>query len=334
MKDASQPNPRPLFTILLTCLNEEKRVGAAISSLLDDHFREHGEMIVLDGGSIDGTREIVRGFISAGWPIRLIDNPGRIQSGGLNRGLKEARGPYILRADAHCIYPPRYAERCLEMLGRPEVANAGGIMYSTGERPVQKAIALAMRHPVGVGDAKYHLGNYQGYYDGVYLGAFKREIFDRIGGYDPSVHPNEDADLNIRILAAGAKIWLDGSLRVVYFPRESFGKLWIQYFDYGRGRCRTTIKHRRFASWRQTLPPLFIGSLIGALTILVFNPIFLSWIALYLASVLAVALFGRFEPAPVLSVRFLIFPAFLVMHIAWGMGFWAGLPTIVRRGSP
>lgn len=333
MNDASPPDPRPLFTILLTCLNEEKRIGGAIMSLLDVHFREHGEMIVLDGGSTDGTREIVAGFISEGWPIRLVDNPGRIQSEGLNRGLKEARGSYIVRADAHCVYPLRYAERCLEMLGRPEVANAGGIMYSVGERPVQAAIALAMRHPVGVGDAKYHLGNYQGYYDGVYLGAFKREIFDRIGGYDPSVHPNEDADLNMRILTAGMKIWLDGSLRVSYFPRDSLGKLWMQYFDYGRGRCRTTVKHRRFTSWRQALPPLFIGSLVGALALSIFHPIFLSWIALYLISILVVALFGRFEPEPALSIRCLIAPAFLVMHIAWGAGFWAGLPAIFRRAS-
>lgn len=313
------------FSILLTCLNEEKRIGAAIESLLNDDFRKNGEMIVLDGGSLDRTREIVQEFTAKGWPIRLFQNPGRIQSEGLILGLREAKGATIIRADAHCIYPPRYVERCLEMLERPEVANAGGIMYSVGERPVQSAIALAMRHPVGVGDAKYHLGNHRGYYDGVYLGAFKREIFDRIGGYDPSVHPNEDADLNMRILAAGGKIWLDGSLRVTYFPRESFPELFLQYFNYGRGRIRTTLKHRRFTSWRQILPPLLVVSLAGALILSFFCPAFLLWITIYLACVLSVALAGRFEPKPDLLTRLLIFPSFLVMHIAWGLGFLAGL---------
>ena len=184
------------------------------------------------------------------------------------------------------------------MLARPEVVNAGGVMSPVGEGPVQNAIALAMRHRVGVGDAKYHLGNYRGYYDGVYLGAFKREIFDRVGGYDPSVHPNEDADLNMRILASGAKIWLDGSLRVAYFPRDSFGKLFAQYFNYGRGRARTTIKHRRFTSWRQILPPLLVLSLIAALGLGFVNPIFFGWIGLYLAAVFAVVLTARLKPTP------------------------------------
>ncbi len=321
----------PSFTILLSCFNEEKRIGAAIESLLDEHFRAYGEMIVLDGGSTDRTQEIVRDFISRGWNVRLIHNPGRIQSVGLNIGLGEARGPFIIRADAHGIYPPRYAERCIEMLSRAEVFNAGGIMYPVGEGKVQKAIALAMRHPVGVGDAKYHLGNYQGYYDGVYLGAFKREIFDRIGGYDPFVHPNEDGDLNMRILANGAKIWLDGSLRVAYYPRDSFKKLFVQYFDYGRGRCRTTLKHRRFTSWRQVLPPLLVLSLAGSIALAFAHPLFLLWPGFYLAGVFVAVLTAKFEPKPGFAVRALVFPAFVIMHTAWGVGFWAGLSGRTAR---
>ena len=319
-------NPsRPEFTILLTCLNEEKRIGAAIESLLDERLHARGEMIVLDGGSRDRTREIIGEFVARGWPIRLLHNEGRIQSEGLNLGLRESRGAIIVRADAHGVYPPRYVERCVEMLAGPGIVNAGGIMSPVGEGPVQSAIALAMRHPVGVGDAKYHLGGLRGEYEGVYLGAFKREIFDRVGGYDPAVHPNEDADLNMRIRAAGGRIWLDGSLRVAYYPRESFPALFVQYFRYGRGRSRTTLKHRRFTSWRQVLPPLLVASLVAALALSARRPAFLLWIGLYLGAVLAAAGAGRFEPAPPLFVRFLVFPAFVVMHTAWGLGFWAGL---------
>jgi succinoglycan biosynthesis protein ExoA len=325
---------RPVFTILVACLNEEKRIGAAISSLLDDHFKSNGEMIVLDGGSDDRTREIVAGFVDQGWPIRLIVNPGRIQSEGLNLGLREAKGAFIIRADAHCLYPPRYAERCLEMLARPEIASAGGVMFPVGERPVQRAIALAMRHPIGVGNAKYHLGNHQGFYDGVYLGAFKREVFDRLGGYDPRLRYNEDADLNLRILGSGGKIWLDGTLQVTYFPRDSFAKLFTQYFNYGRGRCRTTLKHRRFTSLRQILPPLLVVSLASALALSFFNPVFLLWIVLYASCVLGISIFSRFDSNPAPSLRILIFLALIVMHTAWGLGFLAELGTrILRRSS-
>jgi succinoglycan biosynthesis protein ExoA len=333
MPDSSSDSA-PVFTVLVSCCNEERRIRAAVESLLDPLFRAQGEMLILDGGSTDKTREIVEGIIADGWNIRLIPNPGRLQSAGLNIGLREARGRFIIRADAHSVYPPDYVRRCLELLARPEVACAGGVMSPVGETPVQKAIARAMRHPVGVGDAKYHLGNHQGYYEGVYLGAYKREIFARVGGYDPTVHPNEDADLNMRIVESGAKIWLDGTLRVDYFPRDSFRQLFVQYFKYGRGRCRTTLKHRRFTSWRQVLPPLLVASFVAAFVAAAVHPLFLLWPVLYLSGVAVSAAFGSFESPVGLPARVLVFVAFVVMHVAWGAGFWSGLPAPRKRPAP
>jgi len=321
------PTPPPLLTVVMPCLNEEEAIGRAVESLADEYVRENGEILVVDGGSTDRTREVALALAEK-YPIRLLPNPGRLQSHGLNIGLREARGRFIIRADAHCVYPPGYVRRCVEMLAREEVFNAGGVMYPVGETAVQRAIARAMRHPLGVGDAKFHIGNYTGYAEGAYVGAFKREIFDLVGPYDPKAHPNEDSELNIRIVKSGRKIYLDGTLKVLYFPRASFGKLFRQYFKYGQGRCYTTLKHRRFTSLRQLVPPLFVLGLAAAFALAPFFPVTLVHPAAYIAAVLLAALFSRLGDPASLKDRLLLARAFATMHIAWGLGFLSRLVGI------
>jgi glycosyltransferase involved in cell wall biosynthesis len=308
----------------MPCLNEEAAIGPAVESLLDGFFLQNGEMLVVDGGSTDRTREIVAGF-GAKYPIRLLENPNKLQAHGLNVGIREAKGRFIIRADAHCLYPKDYLRRCVEMLGRDEVVNAGGVMFPEGRTPMQQGIAYAMRHPVGVGDARFHLGKYSGYAEGAYVGAFKREIFDLVGLYDPEAHPNEDSELNIRIVKSGRKIWLDGSLKVAYFPRRSLGKLFRQFFRYGRGRCYTTLKHKTFTSPRQLGPTFLVPALSASLVVAIFHPVWLAVPASYLLGVFAAAMAWPAKPVPPFRVRFLSFPAFVTMHIAWGIGFLSRL---------
>jgi len=133
----------------------------------------------------------------------------------------------------------------VELLERNDAANVGGMMLPQGKTTIQKSIALAMQHPVGVGDARFHLGNFKGYVDTVYLGTFRKDFFEKIGPYDINAHPNEDAEFNIRVQKAGEKVYLDSSIRVKYFSRSSLKNLAQQYFKYGRGRCYTTLKHKK-----------------------------------------------------------------------------------------
>jgi len=320
----------PLVTVVMPCLNEEDNIARAVESLADDYVLRNGEILIVDGGSTDRTREIVT-ELAAKYPLRLLANPGRLQAHGMNIGIREARGRIIIRADAHCLYPPDYVRRCIQMLEKEGVFNAGGVMVPVGETPIQKAIARAMRHPVGVGDAKYHLGDYRGYYDGVYLGAFKKSVFEDVGSFDPRAHPNEDAELNLRIVKSGRKIFLDGSLEVLYRPRKTFSKLFRQYFHYGRGRGYTTLKHRRFTSWRQVLPPVLILGLLGSIVLsFLVHPLFIVVPGLYGASVFLVAQLGKFNPPASPRERFLIFAAFVTMHVAWGSGFLSKLLTFSR----
>ena len=330
----------------MPCLNEERRIIGALESLVDDWLLAEGEVLVMDGGSVDGTRLIVEEFTKK-WgalgqdaPIRVIDNPGRLQVFGLNDGIRAARGEFIVRADAHCLFPPGYVRTCVELLRAKEsegAANVGGVMEPAGTGFRQRAVALAMRHPLGVGDARFHLGMKSGFMDTVYLGAFRKSVLEDIGLFDVGQRTNEDAELNLRLLRSGRKIYLDQTLRVRYFPRETFTALARQYFAYGSGRARTTRKHRRMTGWRQVLPPLFVPAAAAAVVIGFVQP--LAWLlpASYLAAMLfgAVLIPASGEERPTdLRERIAAAWAMIVMHFSWGAGFdWDFLRSIFGRAE-
>ena len=317
--------PEPRVTVIIPCRNESRFIAGALESLVDDYVFRHGEVLVVDGLSQDGTPEIVRSFIDRGYPLRLVENPHRLQVFGLNIGIEEARGEFIVRADAHALYPPGYIRRCVGLLEKTGAENVGGVMAPEGETNVQQAIALAMQHPLGVGDARFHLGDRSGEVDTVYLGAFRRDVFDRVGPFDTRCRTNEDAELNLRILKGGGRIYLDSGLKVRYFPRRSLKELAVQYFRYGQGRCYTTLKHRRLTSWRQVLPVLFVPGLIASLIIALWRPLFVLFPAAYLVVTLLTALLSWPRRKIPIAQRLVLGAAFPVMHLSWGTGFWHGL---------
>jgi succinoglycan biosynthesis protein ExoA len=178
-----------------------------------------------------------------------------------------------------------------------------------------------LTHPIGVGDARWHLGNFKGYVDTVYLGTFWKRLFDDMGFYDANANPNEDAELNLRILKTRNKIYLDSSIKVVYFPRESFKKLAAQYFKYGRGRCYTTLKHRKITSLRQLAPIALVIGLFLSIIFSFFWPIFLLFPLSYLLALLLTVLFSWPREKIPLKQRFLAGLVFAIMHVSWGIGF-------------
>lgn len=311
----------PPVSVVMPCYNEEKYIKKSIESLVDDYFLKNCELIIADGMSIDGTREVVQSFIKQGLQIRLLENKKRFQAYGLNQGISEAKGEIIVRADAHCLYPPGYINKCVELLETTRAANVGGVMLPQGTSIGQKAISLTLTHPLGVGDAKWHLGNFSGNVDTVYLGTFMKKLFDEIGLYDANANPNEDAELNLRILKAKKKIYLDSSINVIYFPRESLKKLAVQYFKYGKGRCYTSLKHKKITSLRQLAPIMLVMGLSLSLILSFFWTLFLLFPLSYLFALFLVALFSWQKQSVPLKQRILAGWAFAVMHTCWGTGF-------------
>ncbi len=311
----------PAVTILMPTYNEANFIMPALESLTDNYVKANAEILVLDGNSSDETVALAEKACGEGFPVRVLHNDKRLQCFALNLGIREAQGKYIVRVDGHSTYPRGYVRRLVELLETTEAVNVGGVMLAKGIGRVQQAVATAMRHKVGVGNAKFHLGNYKGYVDTVYLGAFRKEIFQRVGNYDTNCRTNEDAELNIRIQKAGEKIYLDSSIEVVYRPRDTLAKLALQYFRYGVGRAYTTIKHRRITSLRQLAAPVLVMGLAGSLLLGFQHPLFLLTPLLYPMAIAATALFSKMPEKITAGIRLRLIPTFMIMHLTWGTGF-------------
>lgn len=314
-------NNTPRVSVIMPCYNEEKHIKKSIESLVDEYFLKNCELIIVDGMSRDGTQDVVKSIKKKGIRLRLLENKKRYQAYGLNLGISEAKGEIIIRADAHCLYPHGYIKKCIELLETTGASNVGGVMLPQGASTNQRAISLALIHPLGVGDAKWHLGNFSGYVDTVYLGTFWKKLFDEIGLYDTNCKTNEDAELNLRIQKAGKKIYLDSSIRVIYFPRKSLKKLAAQYFKYGKGRCYTSLKHRKITSLRQLGPIVLVIALFLSIILSFFRPLFLLFPFAYLIALFLTVLISLIKKNIPLKQQLLTGLALVIMHTCWGMGF-------------
>ena len=258
--------------------------------------------------------------------IRVIDNPFHVAARGLNIGILEARGAYIARADAEVTYAPGYLRRCVELLERKEAANAGGIEVPVaGRGRLGQALALAVRHPLGGRPAK---PEYSGYAEKAESGTYRRKLFDEIGLFDAKSRGDEASEMNVRIVLAGRKIWVDGGLKVFREVPPTLGALAGRHFRLGRGRARTAKKHRALTSWRQIAAPLLVAMMGFSIVRSFKAPLHLLFFAAYAASMLAAALAGPApeDPGgPVFETRVVAAAALMTMHVAWGAGFLWGL---------
>lgn len=286
------------------------------------------EVVIADGGSTDRTREVVAAFQNQhpDLTVRLIDNPRRIIPAALNCALAAAQGEYIIRLDAHSVPAPDYVERCLENLRAGRAENVGGVweIRPRGSGRMQKAIAIAAAHPLGVGDARYRYTSQPGYVDTVPFGAFHREVFERFGMFDESLLSNEDYEFNARLRQSGGRVWLDPRVRSTYFARSSLSDLARQYFRYGYWKWRMLRRYPKTLRWRQGLPPLFVLCVAVLLVSAFFwSParwLLLGVLALYGLALMAGALpaaIRRRDPLLILAVPL----AIVTMHFSWGIGF-------------
>ncbi|MCB1017168.1 MAG: glycosyltransferase family 2 protein [Acidimicrobiales bacterium] len=318
----------PTFTVVMPIRNEAGRIATTLRSVLaQDLDPARVEVLVVDGRSDDGTREVVADVADGDPRVRLLDNPEQIVPTALNRALAEARGSVIVRVDGHCALPPDYLRRCEALLDETGAECVGGMIESRpgGEGVIARAVALAMASPVGTG-AGFRVGRDRpGPVDTLAFGAYRREVFDRIGTFDEELVRNQDDELNLRLTRAGGVIWMDPSLRSPYWTRPDLRSLWRQYFQYGVYKVRVAQKHRGVASWRHLVPLALVsvlgGSVVGALVLRRRWPVVLT-AGPYGAGLAAAAVVtGRRDPRtiPVLPA------AFATLQLSYGAGWVAGL---------
>ena len=315
---------------MIPARNEEHYLPACLDSLLCQSHREL-EILVVDGESTDGTRQVVESYCKADNRVRLLRNPGRIVPTGLNIALEQARSKWLVRVDAHATVPPDYVERAVAHLRSGNWGAVGGRKDGIGVTPAGRAIATAMASPFGVGGSTYHHGSVARTVEHVPFGCYPVSLLRELGGWDERLVVNQDFELDWRVREAGHELLFDPSLRIEWVCRQTLRDLFLQYRRYGRGKAKVARLHPRSLRPRHLLPPLLVLWFGCAAVVSARSPrLAASMVAPYgIGLIAATTREGKKLDA---AARLRLPGAFAAMHVAWGVGFWSGLPDALRDG--
>jgi glycosyltransferase involved in cell wall biosynthesis len=333
--DGSSIRDLPSVTVIMPIRNEaayiERSLGAVLSQ---DYPPQLVEVLIADGMSSDTTREIIQ-RLSNDHPqvrMRVIDNEAGIVPTGFNRAILQAQGDIIVRVDGHTVVAPDYVRECVDALRRSRADNVGGRMVPVSQGAFGLAVALATSSPFGVGGARFHYSQKEEWVDTVYLGAWPRDVFRRIGLFDEEQVRNQDDEFNYRLLSSGGSILLTPKIKSTYFNRASVKGLFKQYYQYGFWKVRVIQKHMRQLRWRQIVPPAFVFAFLVLLALSPFSQAarlgFALLVGAYLlANVAASTIAGRtnWHSVPILLI---VFP---ILHISYGLGVIVGLVRFWNR---
>lgn len=329
----------PMVSAAMPCRNERRHIEQSVRSVLASDYPPHRlSLLVLDGMSDDGTRQILDELAEQDGRVRIVDNPDLLPAPAMNLAIEAARGEVFLRMDAHTIYPPDYVRRCVEVLLETDAGNVGGLWETSpgADTPTAAAIAYALGHRFGVGSALYRTGvPDRREVDTVPFGCWRLTTLKRLGGFATDLPYAEDDELNARLRARGGRIVLDPTIRSRYIARPTLRTLALQMFRYGRFKPCTSARIGRLVSWRQIVPPAFVAVLgLSVLVGTIFPPALLLAVAALLAHLAVGSLVGFGAPAPLPALAKVQVPlVLLTMHIAYGLGYLLGMFAVARGGT-
>ena len=265
MKEKKAPGPdvAPFVTVIIPCRNERNFIGDALDSVLENDWpADRMEVLVVDGMSDDGTRDVVREYAGRDRRVKLLDNPGLFAGDAMNVGVAAAQGDIIARLDAHGTVPPDYLREAAAILAeRPDVWAVGGPMTRVGIDRDSRFVAAVTSSNFSTGNAAKRCGDYEGAIDAVAFPVWRRDVFARVGPFDEAFVRNQDDDFDMRLRRAGGVVFQTPRLRVQYFVRGTPGRLFRQYFQYGAWKVLLLKKHGRLPGWTPLAPPAFFAAL-------------------------------------------------------------------------
>jgi len=306
------------ISVVLPILNEERHLEESISAILAQQYSGEFEVILALGPSTDRTNEIAANLAAKDARVVLVENPTGRTANGLNAAIAKSKFPVIARIDGHAEISPTYLSQAVATLEKTGAVNVGGIMAAEGKTKFERAVATAMRSPLGVGSAAFHVGGSAGPADTVYLGTFLKSALQAVGGYDERFTRAQDWELNFRLRKNGGTIWFDPSLVVKYRPRSTLKALAKQYFQYGTWRRAVSRSHSGSVNLRYLAPPtaLIINTLSFILGI-TYSPIFLAPLVIYLGSLIL----GSIWIGKGLAEKIILPIVLFTMHMVWGAGY-------------
>jgi glycosyltransferase involved in cell wall biosynthesis len=317
----------PTVAIIIPCRNEEKYIGRCITSIQELNYPQQKLYVyICDGMSDDGTRDVLKSYSKKESNIHLLENERKTTPFALNLGIKTSPADINIILGAHSEVDKDFVlENVKAFKQGNQIGCTGGVIKNVYEDSMAELIGLAMSSVFGVGNAHFRTGTKSGYVDTVAFGAYKREVFDKIGYFDEELARNQDDEFNYRLLKNGFKIYLSPAIQSKYYVRGSIKKLYKQYFQYGFWKVYVNKKHKAITTIRQLIPFLFVVFLIlGSILSTLSSKILISFISVLLIYLITAFFFGYKLSKRITTSLKLMF-LFFVLHISYGLGYLKGI---------
>lgn len=316
----------PNVSVLVPVHNEEHYIVGCIKSLLEqDYPRERFEIIVLDGGSKDGTACLVHQLEAQTGRVRYVYNPSILASAAMNLGLQEAHGEIVVRMDAHGKAPGHYISTVVRHMSEKGVDHVGVNQHAVGEGFWGECIAIGLSNPFGVGGSKHRCSKSDGWDEAGWSGGFWKARVLALGGFDESIGPNDDDEFFFRIQKSGRRLYRTKEVQVDYYCRKTLAQLWVQFYRYGFFKPPVIWKHG-LAKVRHFVPPIFVFTcaMLGvaacflnaaAICLAVLGVVYTSTSLFYALREVRVSRYAVVFAQPAI---------FAVLHFSYGTGFLIG----------
>ncbi|MEU8548742.1 glycosyltransferase family 2 protein [Streptomyces roseoverticillatus] len=320
----------PAVSVIMPVLNEERHLRTSVRHILEQDYAGELEVVIALGPSADRTDEIAAELVREDPRVHTVPNPTGRTPAALNAAIKASRHPVVVRVDGHGMLSPNYIATAVRLLDETGAQNVGGIMHAEGENAWEQAVAAAMTSKIGVGNAAFHTGGAAAPAETVYLGVFRREMLEKLDGYNEEFIRAQDWELNFRIREAGGLIWFSPELKVSYRPRPSVRALAKQYKNYGRWRHVVARYHQGSINLRYLAAPTAVVTIAAGLVVgAAVTPWGLVVPAGYLAAITAGSVpAGKGLP---LKARAQIPVALATMHMSWGFGFLTSPRSLAKK---
>jgi len=317
-------------TVICPVFNESKFIGNVLDFCVNSLPHEK-EIFFIDGSSTDNTCELINEYAAKYNNIKLLHNPDRYVPFALNKAIQKATGEIIVRLDAHTLYANDYFEKIIEVFNKTKADIVGGPMRIAKGNDIQEAIGYATSTSFGIGNSSFHFEDFEGFTDSVYLGAWKRKIFDVTGLFDESLVRNQDDEFHYRAKSKGFSIYQSPEIKLYYYPRSSFATLYKQYYQYGLYKPLVLRKIKSAISLRHIIP---MGFVLYMLSLIFF--VMIRWYFMLLPLALYIAANIYFSAASKKSAAqiFRIAVSYTILHISYGSGFIVGLIRLPFTNSP
>ena len=318
-------------SVVIPCRNEEDFILRCLDSVFNsDYPAELIEVLVCDGNSSDKTPALVQKYVRQKKGVHYLVNEKITTPFALNLGITNSQGEVIIILGAHTELATNYISECVAVLNQmPDVWCVGGVLHNISSDELTASVSLAMSSPFGVGNAHFRTGEKDGYVDTVAFGAYRKDVFDKIGLFDEELTRNQDDEFNFRLLKNGGKIWLTTVTSATYYVRSSFQKLFKQYFQYGYWKVYVNKKHKSITTLRQLVPAIFVLTLYSLIIMVILFPYRWEYLVLFLGIYGGGASLFALKLTESIKQFFAVLFSFFILHTSYGMGYVEGIVNFI-----